>query len=81
MNDWVWHDRTTSATMFQLALDELKMSKAGAARFLGVTSRQVARYLDGTRDIPIPTMMLLRLMLKTRHRPAIPPTPTGQRRR
>ena len=81
MNDWVWHDRTTSAAMFQLALDELKMSQAGAARFLGVTSRQVARYLDGTRDIPIPTMMLLRLMLKTKHRPAIPPTPTGQRRR
>ena len=76
-----WQDRTAAPAQFELALHMLQISQSGAARFLDVTPRQVARYIDGSRKIPLPTMMLLRLMLATRRRPVIPPTKTGQHRR
>jgi hypothetical protein len=76
-----WQDRTAAPAQFELALHMLQISQSGAARFLDVTPRQVARYIDGSRKIPLPTMMLLRLMIATRRRPVVPPTKTGQRRR
>jgi hypothetical protein len=81
MSDESWYDRNAEPDSFAIAIYKLGMSQAGAARFLDISPRQVARYIDGTREIPIPTMMLLRLLIEVKRRFPIPPTPTGQRRR
>lgn len=48
---------------FLIALAELDLTKASAARFFGVSLRAVSYWCDGGREIPRPVEILVRYML------------------
>jgi plasmid maintenance system antidote protein VapI len=55
-----------NATEMRVALEALGISQTELATWLGVGSRSIRRYLDGSRDVPPALALLLAYLL---HRP------------
>jgi hypothetical protein len=54
------------------AIGILGLKPAQAARFFGISSRQMRRYLRGERLVPVTTVLLLNCMIVHRLRPLVP---------
>jgi len=67
-----WQDRMMTGDQYLIAIHRLGMTQAGSARFLGISERQVRRYVRHEIDVPIATALLLRCMLLHKERPIIP---------
>jgi len=66
------YTRGFSPPQMAVAIADLGMKPAAAARFLGVSDRTMRRYLRGQRDIPEATVLLLGCMIAHRLRPVVP---------
>lgn len=64
--------RSMSPLQFRKAITELGVTRAAAARFLGVSERTAHRYANGDSDIPPAHALLLRAMLAHDTELAIP---------
>jgi predicted transcriptional regulator len=64
--------RMVSPLEFQLLVSALGMSKAGCARYLGISQSTVARYLRGKASVPAASVLLLRALLESGTRPLVP---------
>ena len=51
-NDWWQRDRHMTAAHFNRTVKAMKITRAGCARFLGVSERTVFRYSRGHRSGP-----------------------------
>jgi plasmid maintenance system antidote protein VapI len=71
------HQREMTPAQFEAALGKLKLTQAAAARFLGITARQVARLKVGERVVKVETALLLRSMIAHGDQPVVP-KPTGR---
>jgi predicted transcriptional regulator len=67
MTEWTSH--TMTALQYKRALDQLGLSRGGAAGFLGVSERTAWRYASGDVEVPPAVAMLLRLMIEQDIRP------------
>jgi hypothetical protein len=54
------------------AIKVLRMKPAAAARYLGMSARQMRRHLRGQREIPVPVVLLLNCLIAHRLRPLVP---------
>jgi hypothetical protein len=70
-----WQQREMTPEQFARALAQLKLSRDGAGRFLGVSGRQIRRYVHGEQGIPGATSLLLRSMLQHGDVPEVPKRP------
>lgn len=57
---------------YRRIVKELGMSRPAAGRFLGITARQSYRYSNGDSEIPVTVVLLLRLMVRCKVKPAVP---------
>jgi hypothetical protein len=57
---------------FRETLQDLKLSQAACGRFLNLSSRQIARMLDGEAKVPTPIALLFALMLAKGEMPIDP---------
>jgi hypothetical protein len=57
---------------YRWTIRKLKLSKAGAGRFLGTSERTAYRYCDGKAVVPASSVMLLRLMIEYGEMPIVP---------
>lgn len=64
--------RSMSPTQYVWVLRRLKLSKAGAARFLGISTRTSSRYSVGKADIDTATALLLWSMVEHDEAPLVP---------
>ncbi len=55
--------KTMTPTQFTALLSRLGLTQVGAAKALGISDRQMRRYVAGQSDIPPPIVKLLRLVL------------------
>jgi len=61
MTKHLWQlDRTMSPAQFNQILDDLNLSQAACARYLGISTTTAARYKRGTAQVPEAHAMLLR---------------------
>jgi hypothetical protein len=65
--------RGMNAELFNIALDLLGLSQAGAARYLGLSERQVYRMVHGHTGIPVPISLLLNSLIAHNEQPLVPP--------
>ena len=66
------HTRSMSPDGLRLAIAALGMKPAAASRYLGCSDRQMRRMLRGEREIPVPVVLLLGVMITHRLRPLVP---------
>jgi DNA-binding transcriptional regulator YiaG len=52
-----------TSDQFRAALADLELSQSGFARLAMVDARTVRRWCDGTRAVPGPVVVLLRVMM------------------
>lgn len=64
--------RSMSAGEYALALFNLGLSKAAAARYLGISVRTSYRYHDGVTTVPTAHALLLRSLLHHGEVPLVP---------
>jgi plasmid maintenance system antidote protein VapI len=64
--------RTMSPEHFAQAIRVLGLKPAQAARYLGMSERQMRRLLRGERQIGTPIVLLLNCMITHRTRPMVP---------
>jgi hypothetical protein len=64
--------REMTPEQFVRALAKLKMGQASAARFIGVSARQVGRYIAAQRRVPVSTVLLLNSMVAHGDVPVVP---------
>jgi DNA-binding transcriptional regulator YiaG len=57
-------DRDMSPAEFTGCMQRLGLMQIDAAAFLGVTTRSIRRYARGQAAIPVPTVLLLRLLMR-----------------
>ena len=55
-----------TAKQLRAALKRLRLTQVAAAKHLGVAARTVRHWVGGTRQIPEPVAILMRLWLKAR---------------
>ena len=68
-----WQEmRGASKDEFATALEMLDLSQAAAARYLGTSSRQVARWIHGEARVPTPVCLLLSVMIYYNIKPVVP---------
>jgi DNA-binding transcriptional regulator YiaG len=65
-------DTTMSHDEYRAALDKLGLNQQAAGRLFGVGSRTARRWALNEARIPVPVVLLMRLMLKKRLRLEIP---------
>jgi hypothetical protein len=69
----IWQDqRTMTPYNFRTSLEALGLSQAACGRFLNLSSRQIARMLDGEATVPVPIALLFALMLAKGEMPIDP---------
>jgi transcriptional regulator with XRE-family HTH domain len=61
-----------SHAQYKRIVDELGITRAAIARFIGISARTAHRYANGTSDIPPAYVLLLRAMLALNAKPVIP---------
>ena len=71
--------RSMTPAEYEWAIDKLRLNKAQAGRFLGVSERTSHRYFDGDAEIPEASVMLLRSMIAHGEVPVVPPAPKWRR--
>jgi hypothetical protein len=54
------------------AIKALGMRPAAAARYLGMSARQMRRHLRGERAVGVPTILLLNCLIAHRLKPLVP---------
>jgi DNA-binding transcriptional regulator YiaG len=54
------------------AIKATGMKPAAAARYLGMSARQMRRHLRGEREIPVPVVLLLNCLIAHRLKPLVP---------
>ena len=64
--------RTMSPEHFAQAIRVLGLKPAQAARYLGMSDRQMRRLIRGERQIGTPIVLLLNCMITHRTRPIVP---------
>jgi len=64
--------RGASKDEFATALEMLDLSQAAAARYLGVSARQVARWLEGKSRVPTSVCLLFEFMIYYNIKPIVP---------
>ncbi len=64
--------RTMTPYNFRTSLEALGLSQAACARFLGLSSRQIARMQQGEATVPVPVALLLSSMLEHGEQPIEP---------
>ena len=69
--------RTMTHVKFLHVIGRLGMNIAEAGRFLGMSERQARRLAAGTVEVYTPVALLLRLMVRHRERPQVPPWTSG----
>lgn len=57
-------DRDMTPAEFSGCMRKLGLMQIDMAAFLGVTTRSVRRYARGQAAIPVPTVLLLRLLMR-----------------
>jgi len=66
------HDRSMSPGHFNEVLKYLELSQAACARFLNLSSRQVARMQRGEAKVPVPVALLFSSMIEHDEKPIEP---------
>jgi len=68
-----WQNREMSPSEYRKSIHILRLKKAQAGRYLGVSVRTAHRYWDGDVKVPAASAMLLRALLHFKEHPEVPP--------
>ena len=68
-----WQNREMSPSEYRRAIHILRLKKAQAGRYLGVSVRTAHRYWAGDDKVPPASAMLLRALLHYKEQPVVPP--------
>ena len=66
------HERSMTPDQFQWSLTRLGLKQASAARFMGMSARQVYRMFHGKQIIPATVVLLLNSMIHHDEKPVVP---------
>ena len=66
-----WQNREMSPSEYRKAIHILRLKKAQAGRYLGVSVRTAHRYWDGDVKVPPASAMLLRALLHFKEQPEV----------
>ena len=69
----IWQVRTMTALEYRRAIHALRLNKAQAGRYLGVSERTAHRYWDGDAKVPAAHALLLRALINYHEAPEVPP--------
>ena len=71
------HQRSLTPDDFATALDQLGLSQAAAARYFGLSSRQISRMVHGQSEVPTPLTLLIFSLIHHNETPIVPPRIPG----
>ena len=68
-----WQIRTMPPLEYRRAIHTLRLNKAQAGRYLGISERTAHRYWDGDAKVPAAHALLLRALIHYNEPPEVPP--------